>query len=263
MPAMDSDILDRWRDMVMVDLEGTTVGTISEFYLDRETGQPTWALVSTGLFGARQTFVPLTQATRQADEIRVPYPKALIREAPRIEPDGQLSPDEEATLFTHYGLDYWGGDGPSGPGVVDQERPGPVEPRAERDASPGPGGDPGVAVTRSEEELRVATERQPRARVRLRKYVVTEDVTTTVPVRREEVRLEDVPLGPGAPAADDADPADEHEVVLHEERPVVETRTVPTERVRLAKDTVREEREVAEELRKEQVEVEEQDPGPR
>jgi uncharacterized protein (TIGR02271 family) len=252
MPAMDSDILKRWRDLVMVDLEGTTVGTISEFYLDRETGQPTWALVTTGLFGAKQTFVPLTEATQQGDELRVPYPKALIRDAPRVEADGQLSPDEEATLFAHYGLDYWGGDGP-----------GPDETSGEAAAGHGPGGDAGVAVTRSEEELRVTTERQPRTRVRLRRYVVTEEVTTTIPVRREEVRLEEVPVGEEAPGSADADLGEEeHEVVLHEERPVVELRTVPTERVRLAKDTVREERAVAEELRKEQVEVEERDPGP-
>ena len=59
MAAFDPATLDRWRALAIVDRDGTTVGTISEFYLDRETGQPTWALVNTGLFGTKQTFVPM------------------------------------------------------------------------------------------------------------------------------------------------------------------------------------------------------------
>ncbi|HEV8649295.1 MAG TPA: PRC-barrel domain-containing protein [Actinomycetes bacterium] len=141
MPALDQETLNRWRYMVMVDSAGLTVGPISEFYLDRETGQPTWALVGTGLFGAKQTFVPLTQATQQGSEIVVPYPKALIREAPRIEVHGQLSPDEEATLFGHYGLDYWATTGVAPPGGTGVADPGgtDVAPAGGTDVAP-PGG---------------------------------------------------------------------------------------------------------------------------
>jgi uncharacterized protein (TIGR02271 family) len=117
-------------------------------------------------------------------------------------------------------------------------------------------------VTRSEEELRVGTERRPRERVRLRKYVVTEEVPIVVPVRREEVRIERVAAG-----EEDADaiPAEEaaeaaREVVLHEERPVVSTEVVPTERVRLVKDVVSGEEEVGGVVRRERVEVEGDDP---
>ena len=106
MPAADPAILDRWRQMAIVDRDGATVGTISEFYLDKETGHPTWALVSTGLFGTRHTFVPLLEAREVHDGIQVPYPKAHVKGAPSIELDGELTPDEEARLFTHYGLDY-------------------------------------------------------------------------------------------------------------------------------------------------------------
>jgi hypothetical protein len=146
MPALDRESLDRWREMVMVDGQGVTVGTISELYLDRETSQPTWALVSMGLSGARRTFVPLTEAAQHGSEIAVPYPKALIREAPRIEADGQLTPDEEATLFAHYGLDYRAATGEGRPrpgriGVFDQEQPGARQPPEAHDEPPG--GDPG------------------------------------------------------------------------------------------------------------------------
>jgi PRC-barrel domain len=106
MPAMDPEILDRWRTLQIVDRDGGTVGSISEFYLDLETRDPTWALVNTGLFGARQSFVPLVEATEVSDGLKVPYEKAHIKDAPHIDPRGELTPDEEATLCAHYGIDY-------------------------------------------------------------------------------------------------------------------------------------------------------------
>src|SRR5215207_36565 len=106
MAAFDPATLDRWRALAIVDRDGTTVGTISEFYLDRETGHPTWALVETGLFGATQTFVPLVHATEIADGLQVPYEKRHIKDSPRVDPHDELTPDEEATLFAHYGVDY-------------------------------------------------------------------------------------------------------------------------------------------------------------
>jgi hypothetical protein len=106
MAAIDPATLDRWRTLSIVDRDGGTVGSISEFYLDRETRYPTWALVNVGLFGARQMFVPLVDATELSDGLQVPYEKAQIKDAPRIDLHGELSPDEEATLFAHYGIEY-------------------------------------------------------------------------------------------------------------------------------------------------------------
>jgi hypothetical protein len=106
MAAFDPATLDRWRALAIVDRDGTTVGTISEFYLDRETGYPTWALVNTGLFGATQTFVPLVHATEISDGLQVPYEKRHIKDTPRVDLHDELSPDEEATLFAHYGVEY-------------------------------------------------------------------------------------------------------------------------------------------------------------
>lgn len=106
MAAFDPATLDRWRALAIVDRDGTTVGTISEFYLDRETGHPTWALVNTGLFGTTQTFVPLVHATEIADGLQVPYEKRHIRGTPRVDLHDELSPDEEAALFAHYRVEY-------------------------------------------------------------------------------------------------------------------------------------------------------------
>jgi hypothetical protein len=137
MAAFDPATLERWRALAIVDRDGTTVGTISEFYLDRETGDPTWALVETGLFGMTQTFVPLVHATEIADGLQVPYEKRHIRSAPRLDPHDELTPDEEARLFAHYGVDYQPFTDP-GPDPVDgtierevevvPEEPGTTEP---------------------------------------------------------------------------------------------------------------------------------------
>ena len=135
MPAIDPATLDRWRTLQIVDRDGGTVGSISEFYLDRETRHPTWALVNVGLFGGRQIFVPLLQATEINDGLQVPYEKGHIKDAPRIDLHGELTPDEEATLFAHYGIEYQPatdeaeGVGTAGVAGTDGDAPeGPEEP---------------------------------------------------------------------------------------------------------------------------------------
>jgi hypothetical protein len=125
MAAFDPATLDRWRALAIVDRDGATVGTVNEFYLDRETGHPTWALVSTGLFGATQTFVPLVHATEIDDGLQVPYEKRHIKDTPQVDPHDELTPDEEATLFAHYGVDYHPSTTPD-PGAGSGEPPGPV-----------------------------------------------------------------------------------------------------------------------------------------
>jgi uncharacterized protein (TIGR02271 family) len=113
-------------------------------------------------------------------------------------------------------------------------------------------------MTRSEEELRVGTTEREAGRARLRKYVVEDEVTQTVPVRREEVRVEREPITDAnidnateGPAISD----EEHEVVLHEEQAVVDKQAVPKERVRLDKETYTEEQQVSDTVRKEEIEI--------
>jgi hypothetical protein len=156
MAAFDPATLDRWRALAIVDRDGATVGTISEFYLDRETGYPTWALVNTGLFGATRTFVPLVHATEISDGLQVPYEKSHIKDSPTVDLHDELSPAEEATLFAHYGVDY---EPSTEPATVEQEPeaeggpgeapgpvaagPGSVEVTADT-TEPGPDGAPGM-----------------------------------------------------------------------------------------------------------------------
>jgi uncharacterized protein (TIGR02271 family) len=228
--------------------DGDKIGTVQDIYLDHETNEPEWALVSTGMMGGRGNFVPLNDATMEGNEIRVPFTKDKVKDAPSVDPDGQLSQEEERELYDYYGRQYaeYPGAGyneGTDVGMLERERAGTSD----------------EAMTRSEEELHVGTEQREVGRARLRKYVVTEQVQTTVPVQREKVRVEREPITDAtvdsATSGPDISEA-EHEVVLTEEQPVVEKRTVPKERVRLEKDTVTDERQVAEEVRKEQIDTE-------
>jgi hypothetical protein len=90
----------------MVDRDSNKIGEIVDIYLDNETDRPEWAVVRTGLFGLRSTFVPLAEAREVGDELQVPHQRLQIKQAPNIDPDGQLSAAEEAELYRHYGLDY-------------------------------------------------------------------------------------------------------------------------------------------------------------
>jgi uncharacterized protein (TIGR02271 family) len=245
----DIETVRTWEGRTLVDRYGSRIGTIDAIYLDDRTEEPEWALVNTGLFGTKSSFVPLAQAFQSDDDVLVPYDKQLINDAPRIDPDGHLSEAEERELWRHYGIEYdrTTRRRASGHDAVERDTTGPTT---------------DDAMTRSEEELRVGTAQRERGRVRLRKYVTTEQVQQTLPVRRERARVEREPItdtnldaATSGPELSEA----EHEVVLREEEPVVEKRVVPRERVRLDKETVTDEQRVAEELRKEQVEVQGED----
>jgi uncharacterized protein (TIGR02271 family) len=224
--------------------DGQKIGDVGQIYLDDATGKPEWATVRTGLFGTKESFVPVAEAQITDEGLRVPYDKDAVKDAPRVDADqGHLSQEEEADLYRHYGLDYSEARSDSGlPGGHDTSGPSTDD-----------------AMTRSEEHLEVGTQQREAGRARLRKHVVTEQETVTVPVTREEVTLEREPITDANVGAATSGPTiseEEHEVVLHEEKPVVATEAVPVERVRLGKETVTEQEQVTGEVRKERIEAE-------
>ncbi|MEE6273448.1 PRC and DUF2382 domain-containing protein [Georgenia sp. MJ206] len=253
--------------------DGSKIGKVEQVYLDDQTGNPEWVTVKTGLFGSAETFIPLSQGNVSGDEIRVPFTKDTVKDAPRVsDAEGHLSPEEEAELYRYYGMDYSGAASDTGgdysrttgdAGLATEDVTGRQGAGYDADArgtvghdTSGPTTDD--AMTRSEEQLHVGTERVEAGRARLRKYIVTENVTRTVPVQREEVRLEREPItdanrGDALSGPDLSE--EEHEVVLSEERVVVDKETVPVERVRLDKDVVTDNEQVDETVRKEEIET--------
>ena len=261
-----SDI-DRLDGIDVYDTAGEKIGSVGQVFLNAASGEPEWVTVKTGLFGMKETFVPLHDASITDDRITVGYTKDHVKDAPRIDADGPLSYAEEQELYTFYALEssatpggayqddgtyqtssngYQGGTGYQAD-VAYQDR-------ATDDTVDDVDDD---AMTRSEERLVADTHTEETGKARLRKYVVTEQQQVTVPVSHEEVRIEREPIT-DANAIDAYDGRQiseaEHEVTLRAERPVVQTETVPVERVRLSKETVRDEETVSGEVRKEQIE---------
>ena len=104
----------KWRGRNAVDSDGDKIGSIDEIYLDTETNKPEWLAVRTGLFGTKVSFIPIAEARDTGAEVQVPYDKQQVKDAPNAEADGELSQEEEASLYGYYGLDYSEGSSESG-----------------------------------------------------------------------------------------------------------------------------------------------------
>ena len=217
MTELDIDTALGWRGRTVVDRTGNKIGTLKDIYLD-ESERPHWGSVQTGLFGTRETLIPLTAASPADDQLQVPFDGDHVKGAPNLDPDVQLNADEEERLYRHYGV--------ASPAADDAADTGAVAAASETEAAPddrartttaddaptgsqeaagigeppvgaGPRSDDSTsdtgaddAMTRSEEEVRISKHSRERGRARLKKYVVTDYVEKKVPVQREEVRLE-------------------------------------------------------------------------
>ncbi|MFC9941603.1 PRC and DUF2382 domain-containing protein [Streptomyces pratensis] len=300
----DSGELD---GLTVYDSDGEKVGTVGRVYVDDDTGKPDWITVKTGMFGMKESFVPLAGARRVGSDLHVSHPKDRVKDAPRVDADAHLSVSEEEELYRHYGMTRKatgrggaGGDArtTSGTGTAamgaagaagaagtarapsagqakatgttagmgttgagsgrhrDTETSSTSRPLAGAGAERSAGGAGGrEEMIRSEEQLQVGTEEYESGKARLHKYVVTENVTRTVPVSHEEVRVVREPLQPGEKGMTGRSELGEQdvEVTLHAERATVRKEAVPVERVHLETSRVTEQKEVSAELRKEKI----------
>ena len=265
MAITDLGVLRGWGGHDLLDRDGVKAGSIVDLYIDEQTGQPTWGLVRTGLLGSRQTLVPLDQATvplavivSGAGSIQVPLENAAILDAPSVAVGEEISEATAIALRRYYGLGdrvapAEGDHGPSGTESLDA---GAAAPAAKTTAAMTSASTEPSGTIRSEEELRVRLRRRAR-RVRVQRYVGTDYVTTTIPVRREELRLEEALVDEASLTAPPALPGDGWEMVLRQEEPVVSRRVVARERVRLHVQTVTEHRRISGEVRTERIEVDE------
>ncbi|APE32787.1 hypothetical protein BOX37_01025 [Nocardia mangyaensis] len=243
---MSRATLDSLIGATAYDAHGEKIGKVKQIYLENATGSPTWASVSTGLFHG-DSLVPLAGAEHQPDQdaLRLRVDKNEVKSAPHLDEGGRISPAAEQELFAHYHVDPraagWNTYGRQ------QIRPGADEPMTHGQRAED-------SVIRSEEQLRVETDSEEVGTARLRKYVVEEEQTFTVPTTHEEVRVEREPItGERGPTEIGEE---EREVLLHADQVHVDKEAVPVERVRLAVDEVDDEQQVSGTVRKERVETE-------
>ncbi|MEX3598612.1 DUF2382 domain-containing protein [Kocuria carniphila] len=278
------------------DADGDKVGKVEQVFLDDNSGEPTFLTVNTGLFGAKESFVPVKDARQDGDRVVLPYQKDVIKDAPKVDADQHLSPQEEEELYRYYELNYDNGRGADRDrDLTDRDRDLNDRDRNAAAGTAGTAGVAGAAAGRDGDRDRDLTDRdrglvdQDRRDVADRDRDLTDRDDASV-VRHEEqlkvgtqeretgrARLRkyvvtehetvDVPVEREEVSVERTPIRDgqartgtigeeEVEVSLHEERPVVEKEAVAVEEVGLNKETVRDTQRVEADVRKEQVDVE-------
>jgi hypothetical protein len=214
MPTFDE--VQDWPGRKLVGADGSKIGKVGEIYLDDRSGQPEWALVNTGLFGTRSSFVPITDARSDGDgAVMVPFDKHTVKDAPNVDEGDHLSPEEEASLYRYYGRTDYDHEAGSAPrrepgglaadddahgrdddaqaraasagrernparGHLDRSRDDATDAGLERAPEPTtedrPDPTPADAVTRAQDQVEVDVLEEQDGRLRLRRYVITEEV---------------------------------------------------------------------------------------
>ncbi|MCT1441494.1 PRC and DUF2382 domain-containing protein [Corynebacterium glucuronolyticum] len=268
------------------DAKGEKLGKINNLFVDDKTGQPTFIEVNHGLFGMGSSLVPLRGHRLNGDELKLAFDKDLIKDAPEIDFENQLTAADQDKIYEHYRL----------ADVQDVESYVTDRPAAEehvtedtnRHAAAGAGfagaGFAGAAGAKDEteakdvidtdkrevrepvagrtndiilekEHLNVGTERVATGEARLRKYQVEETETVEVPVTREEVRIERTPISPEEAKNFVGSDATEATVTLHEDKINVTKESVPVERVSLGTEQVQETRTVSETVKHDEIDT--------
>jgi uncharacterized protein (TIGR02271 family) len=267
--------------------DGDKLGKVGQLFLDDQTGRPEFVTVNTGLFGTKETFIPVSDATFNGDRLTLPYAKEKVKDAPNVDAEGgHLDEAEEQRLYQYYEMSYDRSSVDTGyagtTGTTGNDTTYTDTTRTDTDytdsSTTGVGTETGAgftggrqtegydtsgpttddAMTRSEESLRIGKASHEAGRVRLRKYITSETETHTVPVTKERAVLEREPVTEGNIGNATSGPdlsEEEHEVVLNEEHVTVDKTVTPVERVRLGTETVTDEQTVTEEVRKEHIEA--------
>ena len=225
------------------DSSGDKIGTVEEIFYDEQTDQPEWIGIGTGFFGSKRVLVPVPGASFEGGQVRVPYAKDQVKNAPDVDSE-EISQETEYQLASHYGLGYSEQRSDTG---LPEGSAGTTEGRStERDRE--------GTMTRSEEELRVGKRETEAGRVRLRKWVETEPVTADVQLQRETVRVEREPIEQPVSGAEIGE--EQIDVTLRSEEAVVDKQVVARERIGLEKEVEIDTQTVQDEVRKERVEIE-------
>ncbi len=287
-------IEDRYAGYTVYDQDGDKIGKVDDLFID-ESDQPEYIGVKMGFLGLRSTLIPIeiVQMDEGREALTVSQPKSVVKDGPTFDDDEEISPELEERVHSHYGLQANGttgergtygeyydtgtrtedrtGDGTAGVGTAgsgmtmgDRGRGGEFHEHAPGEEGVGEREDDlndtdELRVQRSEEELRAGTREREAGKMNVRKRVRTDREQISVPTRREEVNVERVPVNEEGTGAEIGE--DEVSVPVVEEEVVVDKRPVVKEEIRVRKDVVEDEEVVEEDVRKEEVDVDDQTTG--
>jgi uncharacterized protein (TIGR02271 family) len=273
-----TEVEDRYAGYTVYDQDYEKIGKVDDLFVD-ENDSPEYIGVKMGFLGTRSTLIPF-QMARVNDErqiIEVAAEKERVKNSPTFDDDREITPDFENEVYSYYGLepayatngrgaygDYYGEEteGSTSPGMAmgDTETGEFREHDRESEGLSQPGSDledeDELRVQRTEEELRAGTREREAGSLKVRKRVRTDREQIEVPTRHEEVTVERVPVEGEASGTEIGD--DEVSVPVTEEEVVVEKRPVAKEEVRVRKDVVEDTETVEEDVRREEVDVEDE-----
>jgi len=236
-------IEDQYAGYTVYDNAGSKIGKVDDLFLD-ENDQPEYIGVKMGFLGTSSTLIPMDVATvdESSSSITVSSDKETAKNGPSFDDDREITPEYENEVRSYYGL---GAAQTQSTGSYDTYE---EEPRSEVTH------DDELRVQRSEEELRAGTREREAGSVKVRKRVRTDRERIEVPVKHEEVTVERVPVSGEATEAQIGE--DEVSVPVTEEEVVVDKRAVAKEEVRLRKDVVEGTEVVEEDVRREEIDIE-------
>jgi uncharacterized protein (TIGR02271 family) len=263
---------DQYAGYTVVDESGTKIGKVDDLFLD-ENDQPEYFGVKMGFLGTSSTLIPADIATTDDERsiIEVSQPKSTVQDGPAFDDDREITPDYENQVRSYYGLGavestedrgtYSGYSGEVGPGMYEGDtETGEFRGHLEDDegVNQSTGSDledrDELRVQRSEEELVAGTREREAGQLKVRKRVRTDRETIEVPTKHEEVSVERVPVSGEATEAQIGE--DEVVMPVTEEEVVVDKRAVAKEEIRVRKDVVEDTEVVEEDVRREEIDVE-------
>src|SRR3712207_3793350 len=244
-------IEDQYAGYEVFDQAGEKIGKVDDLFVD-ESDQPEYIGVKMGFLGTRSTLIPWEAVSSTDDEgkaITVATDKATAKDGPVFDDDKEITPEFENEVYSYYGLQR----------SETTDEPGTYE--AYQDAAPSTTHEDELRVQRSEEELAAGTRERETGQLKVRKRVRTDREQIEVPTRHEEVSVERVPVSGEATEVEIGE--DEVVVPVTEEEVVVGKRPVVKEEVRIRKDVVEDTETVEEDVRREEIEVEDETSTPR
>src|SRR3954462_2392343 len=96
--------LGDWRGKDVLDRDGEKIGKLEDVYIDTETEVEEFGTVKEGLISKHLTFVPLGDVTASPDALQVAVSKSVVKDAPNMDTEAEISALDEAALYRHYGM---------------------------------------------------------------------------------------------------------------------------------------------------------------
>src|ERR671912_2422910 len=242
-------IEDQYAGYEVYDRNGEKIGKVDDLFVD-ENDRAEYLGVKMGFLGLEGTsLIPweLTRVDEQGRRIEVSVDKAQVKEGPSFNDDEDITPEYENEVRSYYGV---GGSSQESAELADRGAYGDYY-----------GDEDELRVQRTEEELRVGTREREAGALKVRKRVRTDREQISVPTRHEEVSVERVPVEEGREASEAEIGEDEVVMPVTEEEVVTEKRPVVKEELRIRKDVVEDEEVVEEDVRREEVEIDDQTTG--